>query len=78
VQDYWYSGGVLYNDNSYPNIYTIGYKGTGTSVASIPSNQNMPNIPSIILPLNIKNETMKPWSNQVYSLPESIISRNLL
>ncbi len=32
VQDYWYSSGTLYNDNSYPNIYTIGYYGSGTSV----------------------------------------------
>ncbi len=30
VQDYWYSGGTLYHDNSYPNIYTIGYSGTAT------------------------------------------------
>ena len=25
LQDYWFSGGTLYNDNSYPNIFTIGY-----------------------------------------------------
>ncbi|MGC8688950.1 MAG: S53 family peptidase, partial [Thermoplasmata archaeon] len=34
VQDYWYSGGVLYNDNSYPNIYTIGYRGTSSTPAT--------------------------------------------
>ena len=31
VQDYWYSGSTLYNDNSYPNIYTIGYRGTSST-----------------------------------------------
>ncbi|MGC8497601.1 MAG: hypothetical protein ACP5NL_06370, partial [Thermoplasmata archaeon] len=25
VQDYWYSSGTLSNDDSYPNIYTVGY-----------------------------------------------------
>ncbi|MGC8673489.1 MAG: hypothetical protein ACP5TO_08360, partial [Thermoplasmata archaeon] len=34
VQDYWYSGGSLYNDNSYPNIYTIGYHGTSSTLAT--------------------------------------------
>ncbi len=33
LQDYWYSGGTLSNDNSYPDIYTIGYYGT-TSTAT--------------------------------------------
>ena len=25
LQDYWYSGSTLYHDNSYPDIYAIGY-----------------------------------------------------
>ena len=29
TQDYWYSGSTLYNDNSYPNIFTVGYQATG-------------------------------------------------
>ncbi|MFP3318691.1 MAG: protease pro-enzyme activation domain-containing protein [Thermoplasmata archaeon] len=51
VQDYWYYGGTLYNDNSYPNIYTIGYKPT-TSITGHDQNYN---VPKIVLPLNIKN-----------------------
>jgi len=52
VQDYWYYGGTLYNDNSYPNIYTIGYKPT-TSITGHDQNYN---VPKIVLPLNIKND----------------------
>jgi subtilase family serine protease len=51
VQDYWYSSGTLYHDNSYPNIYTIGYKPT-TSITGHDQNYN---VPKIVLPLNIKN-----------------------
>ena len=35
VQDYWYSGSTLYNDNSYPNIYTIGNDGSGRTILSV-------------------------------------------
>ncbi|MEM3036153.1 MAG: hypothetical protein QXS18_05045, partial [Thermoplasmata archaeon] len=39
VQDYWYSGSTLYNDNSYPNIYTIGYRtSTTTTNIELPNN----------------------------------------
>ncbi|MGC8692165.1 MAG: LysM peptidoglycan-binding domain-containing protein, partial [Thermoplasmata archaeon] len=30
LQDYYYSNGQLGNDNSYPNIFTIGYSGSST------------------------------------------------
>ncbi|MCL4421424.1 MAG: hypothetical protein M1477_07025, partial [Candidatus Thermoplasmatota archaeon] len=35
LQDYWYSGTSLQNDNSYPDIFTIGYSGLSASSSSI-------------------------------------------
>lgn len=34
VQDYWYSSGTLTNDNSYPDIYAIGYSSAGGNQAA--------------------------------------------
>jgi len=31
LQDYWYSGSTLVNDNSYPDIFSIGYSGQTAS-----------------------------------------------
>ncbi len=33
LQDYWYSGSTLTNDNTYPDIFSIGYSGAAASVA---------------------------------------------
>ena len=32
TRDYWYSGSRLRNDNSYPNIYSVGYNTNGPAV----------------------------------------------
>lgn len=34
TRDYWYSGSTLYNDNSYPNVYSIGYNTAGPTVVT--------------------------------------------
>ncbi|MCW6169393.1 MAG: hypothetical protein LVQ96_07710 [Thermoplasmatales archaeon] len=34
LQDYWYSGTSLQSDNSYPDIFTIGYSGLSASSSS--------------------------------------------
>ena len=37
TQDYWYSGSTLVNDNSYPDVYSIGYYAQQTSTSPSPS-----------------------------------------
>ena len=37
TQDYWYSGSTLTNDNSYPDVYSIGYYAQQTSTSPSPS-----------------------------------------
>ncbi len=34
LQDYWYSGSTLYNDNSYPNLFSIGYNSAAVITGS--------------------------------------------
>jgi hypothetical protein len=34
TRDYWYSGSTLYNDNSYPNAYSVGYNTAGPAIVS--------------------------------------------
>ncbi len=32
LQDYWYSGSTEYNDNSYPNLFKVGFSSAGPAV----------------------------------------------
>lgn len=40
TQDYWYSGSTLYNDNSYPNLYSVGYNTAGPAVITSVNTSN--------------------------------------
>ncbi len=51
TQDYWYSGSTLYNDNTYPNAYSVGYNTAGPAVVTATtSNQVATNQVAIVSP----------------------------
>jgi subtilase family serine protease len=64
IQDYWYSGSTLVNDNSYPDIYSIGYFARSTATSSPP--------PTSSTPTGVFVEVDASSSNiYTYSVPEA-------
>ncbi len=48
LQDYWFSGSTMYNDNSYPNLFKVGYNSAAviTAFGSISYASNLPGLSS--------------------------------
>ncbi|MHB8548343.1 MAG: protease pro-enzyme activation domain-containing protein [Thermoplasmataceae archaeon] len=42
LQDYWYSGSTLYHDNSYPDLFNVGYSSAGPAVVNHVVNSSAP------------------------------------
>ena len=64
IQDYWYSGSTLTNDNSYPDIYSIGYYATSTSTSSPPPTSSTPT--GIFVEVNATSS-----NTYTYTVPEA-------
>ncbi len=63
VQDYWYSGSTLENDNSYPDIYSIGYYASTSSTSPPPAST----VPSgIFVQVNASSSNI-----YTYNVPEA-------
>ena len=64
TQDYWYSGSTLVNDNSYPDVYSIGYYAQQASTSPSPSPS--PNPTGVFVEVNATASNIN-----VYALPEA-------
>ncbi len=64
LQDYWYSGSTLNHDNSYPNVYSIGFLSQSTTTSPTPPPSNNPT--GVFVEVNATASNIN-----LYTLPEA-------